>query len=289
MCGYEFICTLCATFGPAIFLHSCYTSGPSSLLFQCVFYNVNYLCSFPGFWAGILSCNFRPNIFLSICSLSGSQFVCQLFIETPCLTAIGRCWQDTLVHYLFLEWKGELSVLEYFLVFCFCFCKTAPRCSDLGIDYFFCSVFEVCTSKQNRTEHKQACFLHFLYVKTESYRTQTGMFSTLSIRQNRIVPNTNRHVFYTFYTSKQNRTEHKQACFLHFLYVKTESYRTQTGMFSTHKTHILQSKSECYSHATKSDWGVKTYFSAQPTLFRFDRYSSSCIPLRSVWIQFSNL
>ena len=40
--------------------------------------------------------------------------------------------------------KRELSVLEYFLVFCFCFCKTAPRCSDLGIDYFFRSVFEVC-------------------------------------------------------------------------------------------------------------------------------------------------
>ena len=30
---------LCAAFGPLIVLHSCYMSGPSLLLFQCVFYN----------------------------------------------------------------------------------------------------------------------------------------------------------------------------------------------------------------------------------------------------------
>ena len=36
---------VCAAFGPPVVLHSCYVSGPSPLLFQCVFYNVNYLCS----------------------------------------------------------------------------------------------------------------------------------------------------------------------------------------------------------------------------------------------------
>ena len=39
--------TLCAAFGPPIVLHSSHKSGPSPLLFQCVFYNVCYLCSFP--------------------------------------------------------------------------------------------------------------------------------------------------------------------------------------------------------------------------------------------------
>ena len=37
----------CAAFGPPIVLHFCYMSSPSLLLFQCVFYNVNYVCSFP--------------------------------------------------------------------------------------------------------------------------------------------------------------------------------------------------------------------------------------------------
>ena len=37
------VCIVC----PPIVLHSYYTSGPSPLLFQCVFCNVDYLCSFP--------------------------------------------------------------------------------------------------------------------------------------------------------------------------------------------------------------------------------------------------
>ena len=37
---------LWAAFGPPIVLHSCYMPSPSPLLFQCVFYNVNNLCSF---------------------------------------------------------------------------------------------------------------------------------------------------------------------------------------------------------------------------------------------------
>ena len=65
--------------------------------------------------------------------------VCQLFIERPCLAAIGHCWQDTLAHCLVFEWNGELSIMEYFLFF---FPQTAPHCSDPGI--VFCSVFEVC-------------------------------------------------------------------------------------------------------------------------------------------------
>ena len=36
---------LCAAFGP----HSCYMTSPSPLLFQRVFYDVSYLCSFPDF------------------------------------------------------------------------------------------------------------------------------------------------------------------------------------------------------------------------------------------------
>ena len=36
-------------FGSPIVLHSCYVSGPSPHLFQCVFYNVKYLCSFPDY------------------------------------------------------------------------------------------------------------------------------------------------------------------------------------------------------------------------------------------------
>ena len=42
---------LCAAFGPPIVLHSCYMTGPFPLLFQCVFYDINYLCNFPDFWA----------------------------------------------------------------------------------------------------------------------------------------------------------------------------------------------------------------------------------------------
>ena len=38
---------LCAAFAPPIVLHSCYMSGPSPLSFQCVFFNVRFLCSFP--------------------------------------------------------------------------------------------------------------------------------------------------------------------------------------------------------------------------------------------------
>ena len=45
----------------------------------------------------------------------------------------------SLFYYLIFARYGELSVLEYFLFF-----KAAPRCSDPGIDFFFCSVFAVC-------------------------------------------------------------------------------------------------------------------------------------------------
>ena len=45
---------LCSVFGATIVLHSCYMSGPSPLLFQCVFYNVSYLSSFPDLWAWYL-------------------------------------------------------------------------------------------------------------------------------------------------------------------------------------------------------------------------------------------
>ena len=48
---------------------------------------------------------------------------------------------------LFCARNEKMSILEYFLVFFFFFffffCKTAPRCSDPGIDFLFCSVFEV--------------------------------------------------------------------------------------------------------------------------------------------------
>ena len=36
---------LCAAFVPPIVLHFCYMSDPSPLLFQCVIFNANYLCS----------------------------------------------------------------------------------------------------------------------------------------------------------------------------------------------------------------------------------------------------
>ena len=49
---------------------------------------------------GILSSSFRFNIFH--CSLSDSQFVCQLFIERLCLAAMGHCWQYTLAYFLLL-------------------------------------------------------------------------------------------------------------------------------------------------------------------------------------------
>ena len=45
---------LCAAFGPPIVLHSCYMTGPFPLWFQCVFYDINYLCSFPDLWAWYL-------------------------------------------------------------------------------------------------------------------------------------------------------------------------------------------------------------------------------------------
>ena len=40
---------LCAAFGSPTVLHSCYMFGPTPLLFQYVFYNVSYICSFPDF------------------------------------------------------------------------------------------------------------------------------------------------------------------------------------------------------------------------------------------------
>ena len=45
---------LCAAFGPPIVLHFYYMTGPFPLLFQCVFYDINYFCSFPDFWAWYL-------------------------------------------------------------------------------------------------------------------------------------------------------------------------------------------------------------------------------------------
>ena len=57
---------LCAVFGPPIVHHSRYMSGPSPLLFQCVFYDVSYFfVFFPISEHGILPCNFRSSIFLS--------------------------------------------------------------------------------------------------------------------------------------------------------------------------------------------------------------------------------
>ena len=43
----------------------------------------------------------------------------------------------------FFEWYGELSILNLVEVFPF-LSKIAPHCSDPGIDFFFCSIFEVC-------------------------------------------------------------------------------------------------------------------------------------------------
>ena len=40
---------LCAAFVPPIVLHSCNMTCPFPLLFQCVFSDINYLCSFPDF------------------------------------------------------------------------------------------------------------------------------------------------------------------------------------------------------------------------------------------------
>ena len=54
---------LCAAFGPPVVLHSWCMSGPSPLLFQCVFYNVNHF--FLVSEHGILSCRCRFNIFIS--------------------------------------------------------------------------------------------------------------------------------------------------------------------------------------------------------------------------------
>ena len=39
-------------------------------------------------------------------SLSDSKSVCLLFIERPCLAAIGHFWQDTLVHNFFFFFFG---------------------------------------------------------------------------------------------------------------------------------------------------------------------------------------
>ena len=47
--------------------------------------------------------------------------VCQLFIERPCLAAIGHCWQDTLVHYLFLSEMGSCLSWSISVFFCFFF------------------------------------------------------------------------------------------------------------------------------------------------------------------------
>ena len=107
-------------------------SSPSPRMFQCVLYNVNYLCSFPDPRAWYLVLQLYIQHFPLHCSLSGSQFVCQLFIERP-LAAIGHCWQDTLVHYLgffffffffggFILFCFALVCVFFFVCVCVWFC-----------------------------------------------------------------------------------------------------------------------------------------------------------------------
>ena len=106
----------CAVFGPPIVLHSCYMSGPSPLLFQCVFCKVSYVL-FLISEHGILFFSFS----LTFSSPFALWAVLSLFVN--CLlrdhfgypkVIVGKTyWSIT----CFFEWYGELSILEYFLFF----------------------------------------------------------------------------------------------------------------------------------------------------------------------------
>ena len=75
---------LCAAFGPPIVLHSCSVSGPSPLLFLCVFCYVNYFCSFPDFWVWCFILSLQTQHFPLHCCLSGSVCLSIVYWETMC-------------------------------------------------------------------------------------------------------------------------------------------------------------------------------------------------------------
>ena len=64
------------------------------------------------------------------------------------MAAIGHGWQDTLVHYLIVFFFSEMgSCLSWSISLGGGGgggSKTAPRCSDSGIYFFFSGVFKVC-------------------------------------------------------------------------------------------------------------------------------------------------
>ena len=96
---------------------------------------------------GILSCNFRSNIFLSIALWAVFRFLSIVYWETMFGSHRSLLARHTgpLTVFFFLKWNEELSILEYFLgfFFFFFFSKTAPCCSDPGIYFFFWSAIEV--------------------------------------------------------------------------------------------------------------------------------------------------
>ena len=72
--------------------------------------------------------------------LSERFSVCLSFVYLETMFGSHRSW---LARYIgpftcFLSEMGSLFILEYFLVFS----KTAPRCSDSGICFFFSGVFK---------------------------------------------------------------------------------------------------------------------------------------------------
>ena len=130
------VMSLCAAFGPAVVLHSRYMSGPFSFLFQCGLCNVNSLCSFPDLWAWycleVLNSTFSSPLGYSLTS--------SLFVSRQLK---GHVWQPYVIvgktHWsITCCYPWNIALLDSFS-------KTVPCCFHPGIDFFFCSVFEVCS------------------------------------------------------------------------------------------------------------------------------------------------
>ena len=146
---------LFVAFGPPIVLHSCYMSGPSPLLFQCVFYNINYLGGGGGGGGGG---SWYPSMVSYLVALD-LAFSSLLLFEwfSVCLPIVY--WETIFDSHRSLLARHIGPLLDCFVVVVFSvrwgvvylgifpclffFPKTAPGCSDPGLD-FFCTVFEVC-------------------------------------------------------------------------------------------------------------------------------------------------
>ena len=134
---------LCASLCPPIVL--CYMTGPFPLLCQCVFYDIDDLCSFFFFFFKFLSivCYLLASgLTFSFLLLFERFSVCLSFVYLETMFGSHRSW---LARYIgpILVFQVKWGVVYPGVFPWFFFSKTAPRCSDSGIYFFFSGVFGI--------------------------------------------------------------------------------------------------------------------------------------------------